>query len=171
MMFKKRAEKPKPRLMRATLLGADIDLARGLASWLGERMAAGTLGELCRSDDRLATDPVDELHLTIDAPPKQRDFAEACAVAVEMRWAKDLETNKLAHLSAPGHHALLHADLVVDIRTSPDRAERARDLAMDAAFLCPRALRVMHDPTRALVDELDEAVAAARAEAAAGSAA
>lgn len=152
-----RKEPPAPRLARVTMLGADIDRARDLATWLLAHLEAGDLGALCRADGRPATDPVDELHLTIDAPFKQRALAESCALAAEMQWVRANHFRNLAHVADPGHRSLIHADLIADVRTEPDEAARRSDLAMDMAFLCPQALLVMHNSAADLRDELEAA--------------
>lgn len=157
MKFGKQKKAPTPRILRIALIGIDIDTTRLLAQWLSDRLEDGNLGVLCGDDELPAQAPVEEIDIVIDASYKQYELAEACAVVAEMALL-NAPCHALAHLNKPGHHALLHAHLIVDVRPGELTQQQRDDLAMDKAFLCPQACYVRHTAQGDLMHELSTAL-------------
>lgn len=158
LVRRKHHEEPtRPQLLRIALVGADIDVAKELAQWVVARTEDGTARDLCPTDDASPHAPL-EVHMTIQASPKERELAASCAVAAEMILLH-APCAACMHLAEAGHSALLHAAIVIDARggDAAARAARRDDLAMDMAFLCPEAALVMHQNGASLSDELDRA--------------
>lgn len=150
-----REEPLPPCMLRVAVLGVDIDAAKDLARWLVARAEDGTARNLCHAEEAASQRAPLEMHVTLQASIKERDLVESCAVAAEMILIQ-APCAACAHIAQAGHSALLHADLVVDVRggSADDIAARREDLSQDMLFLCPGTPLVVHVPGTSLAEEL-----------------